>query len=128
MYPMLHTSRLSTTTTWIACLSHQTRSLIRYAPLVRLGHHGRSLATLWDYRRKVFFPKIRRCTALFVFFFLFYYRSICIIDNGASRRRTRNTRYRARRADHPTTSAMHCQVQNRREPTTLRLPTCVLIH
>ena len=30
----------------------------------------------------------------------FFYRSICIIDDGASRRRTRNTRFRARRADH----------------------------
>ena len=30
----------------------------------------------------------------------FYYRSICIIDNGASRRRTRNACFRARRADH----------------------------
>ena len=36
--------------------------------------------------------------------FFFYYRSICIIDDGASRRRTRNTRFRARRADHSTTS------------------------
>ena len=33
-----------------------------------------------------------------------YYRGICIIDNGASRRRTRNARFRARRADHSTTS------------------------
>ena len=32
-------------------------------------------------------------------------RSICIIDNGASRRHpTRNSRFRARRADHSTTS------------------------
>ena len=30
-------------------------------------------------------------------------RSICVIDNGASRRRTRNARFRARRADHSTT-------------------------
>ena len=34
----------------------------------------------------------------------FYYRSICIIDDGASRRRTRISRFRARRADHSTTS------------------------
>ena len=34
----------------------------------------------------------------------FYYRIICIIDNGASRYRTRNARFRARRADHSTTS------------------------
>ena len=37
-------------------------------------------------------------------FLFFYYRSICIIDNGASRRRTRNARFRARRADHSTIS------------------------
>ena len=42
---------------------------------------------------------------LFIFFILFfYYRSICIIDNGASKHRTRNARFRARRADHSTTS------------------------
>ena len=34
----------------------------------------------------------------------FLYRSICIIDNGASRRRPQNARFRARRADHSTTS------------------------
>ena len=38
---------------------------------------------------------------LFVLFF--YYRIICIIDDGASRRRTRISRFRARRADHSTT-------------------------
>ena len=37
-------------------------------------------------------------------FIFFYKRSICIIDNGVSRRRTRNARFRARRADHSTTS------------------------
>ena len=36
----------------------------------------------------------------FLFIFFFYYRSICIIDDGASRRRTRISRFRARRADH----------------------------
>ena len=36
------------------------------------------------------------------FLIFFYYRSICIIDSGASRRRTRNARFRARRADHST--------------------------
>ena len=30
--------------------------------------------------------------------------SICIIDNGASRRRTRSARFTARRSDHSTTS------------------------
>ena len=35
--------------------------------------------------------------------FFFFYRSICIIDNGASRRRARNARFRDRRADHSTT-------------------------
>ena len=40
----------------------------------------------------------------FIFFFIFCCRNICIIDNGASRRRTRNARLRARRADHSTTS------------------------
>ena len=34
---------------------------------------------------------------------IFYYRSICIIDNGASRHRTQNARFRVRRADHSTT-------------------------
>ena len=34
------------------------------------------------------------------FSFFFYYRSIRIIDNGASSHRTRNARFRARRADH----------------------------
>ena len=37
-------------------------------------------------------------------FFFFFYGSTCIIDDGASRRRTRNARFRARRADHSTTS------------------------
>ena len=37
---------------------------------------------------------------VFFFFFFFYYRSTCIIDHGASRRRTRNARFR----DHSTTS------------------------
>ena len=37
--------------------------------------------------------------AIFLLFILFYKRSICIIDNGANRRRTRNARFRARRAD-----------------------------
>ena len=36
-------------------------------------------------------------------FYFFYKRSICIIDNGVNRRRTRNARFRARRADHSTT-------------------------
>ena len=35
--------------------------------------------------------------------FTFYYRSRCIIDDGASRRRTRNTRFQAKRANHSTT-------------------------
>ena len=43
------------------------------------------------------------CKCYFFFFFL-YYIGIRIIDNGASRRRTRNARFRARRADHSTTS------------------------
>ena len=42
-------------------------------------------------------------------FIYFWYRSICIIDNGASRRRTRNTRFQTRRADHSTTSM--CSLQ-----------------
>ena len=33
-------------------------------------------------------------------FFFVYYRSTCIIDDGASRRRTRSARFRDRRADH----------------------------
>ena len=33
-------------------------------------------------------------------FYISYKRSICIIDNGASRRRTRNARFPARHADH----------------------------
>ena len=33
-----------------------------------------------------------------IIFQFFYYRSICIIDNGASSRRTRNARFRGRRA------------------------------
>ena len=41
---------------------------------------------------------------LFICFIFFFCRSICIIDDGASRRRARNTRFRARRADHSTTS------------------------
>ena len=36
-----------------------------------------------------------------------YSSTICIIDNGASSRRTRNTHYRARRADHSTTDLQH---------------------
>ena len=44
------------------------------------------------------------CGTNALFFFFFFYRSICIIDDGASRRRTRNTRFRAIRADHSTTS------------------------
>ena len=46
---------------------------------------------------------IRKCSNILSFSF-FYYRSICIIDNGASRRRTRNVRFRDGRADHLTTS------------------------
>ena len=42
---------------------------------------------------------IRR-TDHYFFFFIFLYIGILIIDNGASRRRTRNARFRARRADH----------------------------
>ena len=38
--------------------------------------------------------------------YFFYYRSICIIDDGASRGRTRNARFRARRTDHSTTHAI----------------------
>ena len=45
----------------------------------------------------------RRRTQLFQIFF-FYYRSICIIDIGASNHRTRNARFRARSADHSTTA------------------------
>ena len=40
---------------------------------------------------------------------IFSYRSICIIDGGASRRRTRNSRFRARRADHSTTWILSVQ-------------------
>ena len=36
------------------------------------------------------------------FFIFFYYTSTCIIDDGASRCRTRNARFRTRRADHLT--------------------------
>ena len=43
--------------------------------------------------------------ALTTFFFLFY-RSICILGNGASRRRTPNARLRARRADHSTSTTI----------------------
>ena len=39
-------------------------------------------------------------SAIILFFFFYYYIGIRIIDNGASRRRTRNARFRARRADH----------------------------
>ena len=46
-----------------------------------------------------------------VFDLFFYYRSICIIDSGASRRRTRNARFRARRADHSTTSINQTIIQ-----------------
>ena len=35
-----------------------------------------------------------------IFLFFYYHRSTCIIDNGASKRRTQNTHFRARRADH----------------------------
>ena len=41
----------------------------------------------------------------------FYYRSTCIIDNGAHRRRTRNARFRARRADHSTKFRFHTELQ-----------------
>ena len=41
------------------------------------------------------------------------YRSICIIDDGASRRRTRNSRFRARRADHSTTSRLTLSEKDR---------------
>ena len=34
-----------------------------------------------------------------IYLFIFYYRGICIIDNGASRRRTRDSSFRGRRAD-----------------------------
>ena len=37
-------------------------------------------------------------------FFFFYYTSICIIVNGAGKRRTPNARFRARRAVHSSTS------------------------
>ena len=39
--------------------------------------------------------------ALVVFF---YFRSICFLDNDVSKHQTRNARFRARRADHSTTS------------------------
>ena len=51
----------------------------------------------------VFEPDTLTTRPLF-FFFFFYYIGIRIIDNGGSRRRTRNARFRARRADHSTTS------------------------
>ena len=47
--------------------------------------------------------------AIFLLFILFFYkRSICIIDNGASRRRTRNARFPAIRADH-----LQCRVERK---------------
>ena len=42
-------------------------------------------------------------------FLFFYYRSICIIGNGASKRRTRTARFSARRADNSTTSYSYIQ-------------------
>ena len=42
--------------------------------------------------------------ALTTCLFFYFYRSICIIDIGASKHRTRNARFRARRADHSTAS------------------------
>ena len=59
-------------------------------------------------------------------FFLFFYRSICIIDDGASRRRTRNTRFRARRADHSTTSMCTKSDSERQFFFVIFLPSCVL--
>ena len=38
------------------------------------------------------------------FFKFFYYTSMCIIVNSAGKRRTPNVRFRARRADHSSTS------------------------
>ena len=43
------------------------------------------------------------CVSTYLLIYLVH-RSICIIDNGASRHRTRNARFRVRRADHSTTS------------------------
>ena len=56
----------------------------------------------------------------FVFiYFVCYYRGICFIDNGTSRRRTRNARFRARRADHLTTSMykFNCSFDRRKTRT-----------
>ena len=43
--------------------------------------------------------------------------SICIINNGASRHRTLNDRFRARRADHSTTSI---ELETRRQLTFIK--------
>ena len=54
---------------------------------------------LWINKKicKIAFSSTYKIFNIEVYFFL-YYRSICIIDNGASRRRTRNAIFRARRA------------------------------
>ena len=57
-------------------------------------------------------PKVAKnvATDIYLFFFNFYYRGVRIIDNGVSKRRTRNARFRARRADHSTTCMCMPQV------------------
>ena len=62
--------------------------------------HLRYCITSSNYGYKTFVQKF----FFFYLLFIFYYIGIRIIDNGASRRRTRNARFRARRADHSTTS------------------------
>ena len=58
---------------------------------------------LFDDNRLIYSLSAYLVDLLQFFCYLFYKRSICIIDNGASRRRTRNARFRARHADHSTT-------------------------
>ena len=66
-------------------------------------------------KKKVLAQKVIYFRSEFVIFcylfYFFYYRSICIIDSGASRRRTRNARFQARRADHSTTSMCHLETE-----------------
>ena len=56
--------------------------------------------TVWDKR----FPKINTSTSQKSE----ERQGICIIDDGTSRRRTRNARFQTRRADHSTTSMCNC--------------------
>ena len=59
MYQMLFAPRLSTTPTWIVCLTYQHEVLIRCAMFCQTGPPGLVdyLAPLWEYGRKVSFPK-----------------------------------------------------------------------